>query len=268
MKILITGGTGLIGRNLIKRLKGDITVVARQRKHLSSLKKEFPHIRILAIDISYEPNVIKALKGIDVVYHLAAMRAVGKAEKQVFGCVSTNIIGTINLLKHFKGKRFVTLSTDKAVQIKSVYGASKFIVERLVVEYMKLNPKTKYLVIRSGNIFGSTDSVMSVWKNKLLTKQPITVTDLAATRYFCTVDQVIDYIIRGPLCFSGVLCMTLKSTSLSTLLRAMQIKYGKAVSIDVIGRQVGENKHERLYEGGLSSDKANRYTVKELIKLI
>lgn len=270
MNILITGGTGLIGRNLLKRLgkKNTILVIARDKYQLNDLKKEFPNIDIEAGDISDESWVRSILGNVDIVYHLAALRAVGLAERNVAGCIDTNIVGTVNLLKHFDGKKFVTLSTDKAVKINSTYGASKFIIEKLVSEYARNTGKI-YQIIRCGNVFGSTDSVMSIWKHRLQNKHTIKITDPDATRYFCTTDQVIDAMLHNKLPYEKVVyCLKLKSTSLRNLLRAMQIKYGKAVDVDIIGRQRGENKHEKLFEGDKGSNKAKRYTVNELLKLI
>src|SRR3990167_10294944 len=187
MNILVTGGTGLIGRNLIKRLKGNIYVMARNQTKLLQLKKEFPHIIIIVGDIANERQVIKALHNIHIVYHLAALRAVGKAEKKVINCINTNIVGTMNLLKHFMGDKFITLSTDKSVNPNSIYGTSKFMMEGLIKEYQRLYTWIDYYVIRSGNVFGSTDSVIDIWKDKLQNREEIDVTDLEATRYFCTV---------------------------------------------------------------------------------
>ena len=272
MNILITGGTGLIGRNLLSRLRKDdkITVVARQSIELVKLKNEFPHIKVIRGNIKHEKFVKKIVKGIHVVYHLAALRAVGIAERHVHDCINTNVIGTMNLLRYFKGSRFVTLSSDKAVQINSVYGATKFLVEKLIFERInKCADDVRYLIIRSGNVFGSKDSVMSVWKQQLQNREEITVTDLNATRYFCTIDQVINSILQSDNeCRKIIRCLDLKSTSLKVLLEAMQIKYGKAIKINVIGIQQGENKHEKLKSNGISSDKAKKYTLRELSKLI
>ncbi len=266
-RILVTGATGLIGRNLLKKLDGDIRVIARSKKDLVNLRKQFPNITVIVGDISDERLVKRSLRYVDTVYHLAALRAVGLAEREVESCIDTNIIGTNNILKHFHGDTFITLSTDKAVQISSVYGASKFIMEKLVKQYALRNIKTKYHILRSGNVFGSKDSVMSVWKDSLEKGKEINVTDLSATRYFCTVNQIIDYIIKGR--YEGMIkCLNLKSTSLSLLLKAMELKYGKAKKINIIGRQIGENKHEKLLNDGVSSDKAEKYTVNELLRLI
>lgn len=273
MKILITGATGLIGKNLIGMLYGHVYVISRSKKDLNELKRKFPHIRVIPGDISDEVLVKKALKGMDVIVHLAALRAVGIAEREVENCVNTNIIGTINLLKHFSGRKFITLSTDKAVKVKSVYGATKFITEKLVSEYEKINTDIDYYVLRSGNVFGSKDSVISIWKKLLKKGEEINVTDLNATRYFCSVNDVVDTIhklieynyfgVKGPFCLNSI-----KSLNIRDLLEAMQLKYGRAKKVNIIGRQPSENLHEQLIEGGLSSSRARKYTVQEILEYI
>lgn len=272
MKILITGGTGLVGRNLIKRLNVDssVVVVARTLSNLIKLKNEFPKINIISGDIGDEKFVKRIVKDIDVLYHLAALRAVGIAEENVEDCISTNIIGTIHLINHFDGDRFVTLSTDKAVQIRSVYGATKFLVERLILEHAtNYITGVRYCIVRCGNIFGSTDSVISIWRQKLLDKTPIDVTCLNATRFFCTADHVIDsMLLQDDKCRKLIRILDLKSLKLSNLLKAMQIKYGKAIKINVIGKQKAENIHELMRSDGKFSNKVKQYTIKEILKLI
>lgn len=273
MRILVTGATGFVGVSLIQRLgkKHEIIAVSRSYYELKRLQKLFPHIEICRGNISNEEFVKNLfIKKIDVVYHLAALRALGIAERCVVECVKTNIVGTLNLLNSFNGSKFITISTDKAVEISSVYGASKFMIEKLIDNFRTIKPNINYYVIRSGNIFGSKDSVISIWKYLLLRNEELIVTDLNVTRYFCTVDQVIDFIFE---CIkkksnNKPYYMKLKSSSVRMILKAMQEKYGKARSIKFIGRQINENKHEKLEASGISSNKAERYTLKELLNLI
>ena len=101
--ILITGGTGFLGKNLIKRLGNNhIRVLARNEGNLISLKEQYPNIEIITGDISNKFICKKAIDGIDEIYHLSAFKHVGLAEEQSYQCIQSNIIGTMNLLRYFK----------------------------------------------------------------------------------------------------------------------------------------------------------------------
>ena len=140
--ILITGGTGFLGWDLVLRLVQDypqanIKVLARNEGKLIELKNEFPQIEIIAGAVENECIVIEALRGVDTLFHLAAFKHVGMAEVQPLQCTLSNVQGSINLLKHFSGNLFVAISTDKAAKLQGVYGASKRLMEKLI-EYLSL----------------------------------------------------------------------------------------------------------------------------------
>jgi UDP-N-acetylglucosamine 4,6-dehydratase/UDP-glucose 4-epimerase len=270
--ILVTGATGFLGKELLKNLKGNIRVLSRNEGKLIELKNDFPNIEIITGCISDEVICKHALKGVDKVYHLAAFKHVGQAEKQPYQCVNANLIGTINLLKNFNGKDFICISTDKAAQVNGVYGASKYLMEEVIREFEHINPKINYRIVRYGNVLYSTGSVLCKWKDAIINGKPIIVTEPTATRYFWTVKEAINLIFE---CEKNAkdstpYCPNMKSMSVHDLLTAMVLKYsdGKMSEIKVIGLQQGENLHEKITKDGLSSADAVKFTINEIIELI
>ena len=271
MKILLTGGSGFLGEKLLSRLKGDIRIVARNEGNLIKMKELYPDIEIITGDISDEFISKKVIKDVDMVYHLAAFKHVGLAETQPQQCINSNLIGTMNLLKHFKGHTFISISTDKAAQVSGVYGATKFLMERVIKEYEELNPKIKYRVVRYGNVLYSTGSVLCKWKDLLIKGKELIVTEPKATRFFWSVDQAIDLIED---CLENAIdstpyCPDMKSIKIDDLLQAMFEKYGYGnLKIKTIGLQPGENLHEKVLEDGISSEEAENYTIVEIKNMI
>jgi UDP-N-acetylglucosamine 4,6-dehydratase/UDP-glucose 4-epimerase len=271
MKILLTGGSGFLGEKLLSRLEGDIRIVARNEGNLIKMKELYPNIEIITGDISDEFIARKALKDIDMVYHLAAFKHVGLAEDQPLQCINSNLIGTLNLLKHFDGHTFLSISTDKAAQVSGVYGASKFLMESVIGEYERLNPHIKYRIVRYGNVLYSTGSVLCKWKDLLTKDKELVVTEPNATRFFWSVDQAIDLIedCLENATDSKPYCPEMKSIKVSDLLEAMYQKYGRGeLKMKVIGLQKGENLHEKVLEDGISSEEAENYTINEIMELI
>jgi len=273
-KILITGASGFLGKELIKRLynKNKIVALARNEGELIKLQLEYPNIEIITGDVSDKFICEKACKDVKEIYHLAAFKHVGLAEEQTRECVKSNIIGTINLLDQtlFKDIDFIIgISTDKAVQISGVYGATKFIMEKLFQEYEKINSDCKYRIVRYGNVLYSTGSVLCKWKDKLLKGKEIIITNPNATRFYWTITQAIDHIFE---CIKSSLDSTpyipsMKSMRMGDLLEAMMMKYGK-VSIKETNLQEGENMHEKLSKEGLDSSQTEHYTIDEIITMI
>ena len=277
-KILITGGTGFLGRELIKRLYKDseITVVARNEGKLIELKELFPDIKIITGDISDPFVAEKACKDMNGIYHLAAFKHVGMAEEQVRECVLSNVVGTINILNmslKYKPDFVLGISTDKAAQVAGIYGATKLIMEGLFKDYEGVNSDTKYRIVRYGNVMFSTGSVLCKWRDRMKNNEQVIITDGDATRFYWTVQQAIDHVFE---CMKNSTDCTpyipsMKAMTIHDLFTAMGTVYYKgsdSMKIKTIGLQQGENKHERLVKDGPSSNDVERYTIEEIIALI
>lgn len=277
---LITGAAGFLGNELIARLEKmgikKIKTISRNEGKLVALKEKFPFIEIIPGDISDPYCAEKVVGGVDAIFHLAAFKHVGLAEENVRECVQGNVIGTLNFLeltRKYPIEFILGISTDKAAQVRGVYGATKLLHERLFVDYEKMNSNTKYRTVRYGNVLYSTGSVLCKWKDRLLNDEEIIITDPEATRFYWTVEQAIDLIFE---CLKNAqdskpYVPEMKSMSVGDLLEAMIRKYlpkGNTPKVKTIGLQPGENLHEMILEEGPSSSEVERFTVEEILELI
>ena len=277
---LVTGGSGFLGSELIERIianRGKVITLSRDEGKLIELKQRFPTIEILTGDICDPFDVHQAIKNVSGVFHLAAFKHVGLAETQIRECIRSNVIGTLNILEagsSMGGLDFIIgISTDKAAQVTGVYGASKYLMERLFDQFERNYPETKFRIVRYGNVLYSTGSVLCKWKKLLQEGKEVIVTDPSATRYFWTVDQAVDLIFE---------CMELsndskpyvpemKSMGIGDMLTAMASKYlpkDAKLRIKEIGLQPGENLHEKILENGKFSNEVERFTIAEIKDMI
>lgn len=274
MKYLIFGGTGFLGEKLVERLKDeDLTVVARNEGKLIALREKFPNINIIPGDISDSWTVASAfLTKPDGVFLLSAFKHVGMAEKEVMQCVKSNVVGTLKVLKasmKSKPKFVIITSTDKAAQVAGVYGATKLIDEKLFEEAERLNPETKYRVVRYGNVIKSTGSFLTKWEDKMKKGEEIILTDPNATRFFWSREEAVNLIFE---CLEKAPNSTpwipkMKAISMGDALRACKRKWGAKSLVKIIGLQEGENLHETM-GGGVFSNEVDQYTVEEFEKFL
>jgi FlaA1/EpsC-like NDP-sugar epimerase len=256
-KVLITGGGGFLGRYLIKELLnkyGDIEVRALSR-HEKEMTETIVHcdsdrLKPIIGDIREIDTLKYATRGVDTVIHLAAMKHVNFCELYPSEAIATNTIAVMNLLKVFAGDTFIGMSTDKAIEATGCYGATKLLLEKLILEQSRRDASRRYIVIRSGNIFGSSGSVIEKWKQQIKQSNKITVTSLEMTRFFINVNTLADFIIeiieRGE---SGEIYVPFqKITTLEDLAKAVIELYGnKKTRMDVTGLREGEKVHEKLF---------------------
>lgn len=279
-KYLVTGGAGYLGQELIKRLINEgftrLLVMSRNEGQLVAMQQKFPKVKIITGDVSNPYFCDRAMKDVAGAFHLAAFKHVGLAETNTMECVSSNVVGTMNLLeasrKH-KPEFMIGISTDKAAKVSGVYGATKLLQERLFAEYEKVNLDTKYRTVRYGNVLYSTGSVLCKWKNNLQRGEEVTITDPDSTRFYWTVEQAVELIFD---CLEKATDSTphitrMKSMRAGDLLEAMIEKYAlnkNDVRVNKIGLQPGENTHEVVGDGFPSSFDAERYTKEEILTLI
>jgi UDP-N-acetylglucosamine 4,6-dehydratase/5-epimerase len=258
--ILITGGTGSFGRafikNLISKHKNFKRLVVFSRDELKqfemSNKKEFqhPNLRMFIGDIRDKERLYRAIEGIDIVIHAAALKQVPTAEYNPFEYVKTNIIGTQNIVEVCLDRNvnnIVALSTDKASSPINLYGATKLCSDKLIISAnnIKGNRKTKFSVVRYGNVMGSRGSVIPFFKKIFSTKKKLPLTHPEMTRFNISLNEAVKLVeIAIKNSQQGeIFVPKLKSFYVKDLIEAMS---NKKNNFDIIGIRPGEKIHEEL----------------------
>ena len=206
-KILITGGTGSLGTALTTRLLktnvDTIRIFSRDELKQSQMESHFrdERLRFLIGDVRDKERLDKAVEGIDIVIHTAALKQVPVIEYNPFEAIKTNVQGAQNLVEACLNKDVgfaLAIGTDKAVSPFNTYGATKLLMERLFVSanYYKGEHKTKFACVRYGNVLGSRGSVIPKFIEQILSGKKITITDPNMTRFNITMDQALDLIFR------------------------------------------------------------------------
>jgi UDP-N-acetylglucosamine 4,6-dehydratase/5-epimerase len=257
-KVLITGGAGFLGRHLTKGLLDkysdiEIKAISRHENEIVEMIvacNNDKRLKPIIGDIREVDTAKYALTDVDTLIHLAAMKHIDFCEMYPSEAISVNIIATMNLLKLFTGNTCIGMSTDKAVEATGCYGATKLLLEKLILEQARRNPNRRYMVVRSGNIFGSSGSVIQRWKQQIKQNNKVMVTNLEMTRFFINVNTLVDFIIQvieqGE---SGKIYIPFQKVArLGDLAKAMMELYGDAkTKKEVTGLREGEKMHERLF---------------------
>ena len=257
-KFLVTGGSGSLGRNIIKLLlemgASQIISISRDENLLKDAEAEIRSkvVQFKLGDISDSNAIPRLIKDIDVVFHTAALKHVSLAEQNPREFHKVNVTALLNLLDNSMNvKCFVHISSDKAIGVINCYGATKLLGEYLVRETNKIYNGNKYIIVRCPNFLGSRGSVLDVWKVQLAKENKIKVTDLDMTRYFITLSDAAKFIVQIALQKNpntNTIYYPLRYTkkfSLRDLAEAFVEVFGNKDSrIEEIGFMPGEKKHE------------------------
>ena len=235
-KILITGGTGYLGRNLalFYKKKYKVFIGARNNKQ-NFLVKNLTNCEVVPLDVSNIESVNDCLNYSkpDTVIHAAATKFVDLSEKFPFECIDINIVGSANIARACINKKVPTVigvSTDKASPpIKNIYGLSKSCMERL---FSSIEPygKTKFICVRYGNVTWSTGSVLPIWKQMFNKNKTILTTGPNMRRFFFSVDEavsLIDQALKLKDKLAGkILSAEMKSSKMIDILKVWIKKFG------------------------------------------
>lgn len=269
--ILITGGTGSFGRAFVEALLNvemydRICIYSRDEYKQSLMQTGDERLRFFVGDVRDYQRLRRAMQGVDVVVHAAALKRIEVGKYNPDEMVKTNILGAMNVIEaaHEAGvKKVVGLSTDKAYQPISPYGQSKALAESLFLAADDMyGHTTRFAVTRYGNVAGSTGSVIPRWRAELQKDEPaIQITDPDCTRFWMSMAEAVDLV------FSTIVSMEGGELNIPRSLPAYQLRdLATAMDIpvyDLIGLPDWEKKHECM-DDGLCSNTARRMTVDEL----
>ena len=260
--ILITGGTGSIGSELVKQVLtynvAKVIIFSRDDIKQFSMKQKIddPRLEIFVGDIRDYDNLKSVFENnnIDIVFHAAAMKHLIIAENQPLEYVKTNILGTSNLIKlciKYNVKKTITISTDKAALPSSVMGATKFIAERITLNG-NINPDKKFSCVRFGNVANSRGSVIPIMVERIKNGKNIWITSPEVTRFLMRIPEAVKLVLKSEEIMQGgeIFILKMKSFKLGDLANIMEKKvaplFNKNIKIEIKGLLIGEKLHEDL----------------------
>ena len=275
--ILITGGTGYLGKNLGLKLKKKYNVILTGRNNKQNfIAKKETGCETAPLDVTnidsirdivntYNPNII---------IHAAATKFVDLSEKFPFECVDCNVLGSTNIARVAIDKKIETvigISTDKASPpVKNIYGLSKTLMEKLFVS-ANSQSKTNFMCVRYGNVVWSTGSVLTIWKTMHEKKEAILTTGPNMRRYFFTVDEAANLVLTGLKNISKfkgkILSREMKAAKMIDILKIWVKYYGgkyKVAKQERDGDRVDEyliGEAEKEFTTKIAIDNINHYVI-------
>lgn len=254
-RVLITGGTGSLGHALVAYLQKvdptvTIRVLARDEKKQYEMAKTFPDVEYVLGDVR-DPAVCRdAVKDINVVIHGASLKYVNVSELQPREYVTTNVMGTINLVDAVLQsgvRRFTGISTDKACLPINTYGMTKALLEKIVLEAQTRqgsHQQCSFTVARYGNVVGTRGSVVPFWQERREEGLTLPVTNPDMTRFFFTIDEAVDLVMNFALVVNPGLIVSkrMSACTVGDLANAMR---GNS-EVEILGERPGEKHNELL----------------------
>lgn len=265
--VLITGGGGSIGSELCRQISkyqpGKLIILDNYENNAYDIQLEllrnYPHMKLEVIIASvredFRINAIFDKHRPEVVFHAAAHKHVPLMERSPEEAIKNNVFGTLNVVKAadaYGAKRFVLISTDKAVNPTNIMGATKRVAEMIIQAYSRQS-RTDFVAVRFGNVLGSNGSVIPVFKKQIERGGPITVTDPNIIRYFMTIPEAVQLVIQAGAMANGgeifVLDMgePVKILELAeNLIKLSGFEPYKDIKIEFTGLRPGEKLYEEL----------------------
>jgi len=278
--VLITGGTGSFGRKYVRTLLDHhkprrIIVFSRDELKQYEMSQEFsgPQMRYFIGDVRDPERLSQAMRDVDFVIHAAALKQVPAAEYNPMECIKTNIHGAENVIKAAISEgveKVMALSTDKAANPINLYGATKLASDKLFVAANNMvgHEKTRFAVVRYGNVVGSRGSVVPFFK-KLIAEgaSSLPITDARMTRFWITLQEGVDFVIRNFVRMHGgeIFVPKIPSVRITDLAEAM----APGLPQEVIGIRPGEKLHETMCpadDSHLTVEFSDHFVIRPTIK--
>lgn len=257
--LLITGGTGSFGQAVLKRfLKtdvGEIRVFSRDEKKQEDMRVSFSNskLKFYIGDVRSFDSLMQAMKGVDYVFHAAALKQVPSCEFYPMEALRTNVIGTENVLNAASQcgvKRLVVLSTDKAVYPINAMGISKAMAEKVMVAKarMQVETETVFCATRYGNVMASRGSVIPLFVEQIRSGKPLTITDPNMTRFLMSLEDSVDLVlfayVNGQQ--GDIFVQKAPASTVENLAKALLELFGGNNGMRIIGTRHGEKLYESL----------------------
>jgi UDP-N-acetylglucosamine 4,6-dehydratase len=263
--ILITGGTGSLGKSLAEYLLRDskvrrIAILSRdelKQQHLRTQFQDDPRLRWFLGDVRDLDRLKRAFHGVDFVIHAAALKQVDTGEYNPMEFIKTNVLGSQNVIDasiEAGVKRVVALSTDKASSPINLYGATKLTADKLFVAANNYSYTygTSFSVVRYGNVMGSRGSVIPLFKKLADDGKPLPITDFRMTRFWISITDAVKFVIDSLEMMTGGELYVPRIPSMRI------VDLARAVSADARLEEIGMRPGEKLHEEMISADDSRR----------
>lgn len=280
--ILVTGGTGAIGSNIVKQLlnyePSVIRVYSRNETRQFEMEKDLGYkenVRYLIGDVRDKERLTMAGEDIDYIFHTAGLKHVPACEYNPFEAVKTNVIGTQNLIESAiknKIKKLIFTCTDKAANPTNTMGATKLLAERLIssANYYKGKRNSLFASVRFGNVMGTSGSVIPLFIRQISRGGPVTVTEPTMTRFMMSISEAVKLVFKATSMAKGgeVFIFKMPTVKLMDLAEVLIEEFAPIfgylpsdIPIEVIGLRPGEKMYEELLTG---NDAVNAYETDDM----
>ena len=257
-RILVTGGTGSFGNFIVRRLldagAGEVRVLSRDEKKQYDMRVFYQgrsDLTFVIGDVRNRASLGEAMKGIELVFHAAALKQVPTCEHFPEEALRTNVEGAANVVDAALEEgvaAFVAISTDKAVKPVNVMGMTKALQERMVLKgnLSRRNRGTRFACVRYGNVLRSRGSVVPFFRRQLALGQRLSITDLRMTRFLLTLNDAIDLVLYAAENTQGgeIFVRKAPSARVIDIAAVLSAEAGKPLEYDLIGTLPGEKFNE------------------------
>ena len=266
-KILVTGGTGSIGSEIVRRVlqygPKVVRILSRDETKQFEMEHElgdFENVRFLIGDVRDKDRLKRAFEAIDIVFHAAAMKHVPACEYNPFEAVKTNVMGTQNIIDAALDNevdKVIVISTDKAVNPINTMGATKLLAEKLVTDtyFYTKHKNTTFSCVRFGNVLGSRGSVVPLFEEQIKKGGPLTITDIEMTRFIMTIPKAVDLVFKATEIAMGgdIFIFKMPVVRIGDLAQVMIERFAPEygykpddIQMNIIGVRDGEKMYESL----------------------